>query len=252
MNHQHQAYNNQAVRNIVIAGGRGAIASAFIDYYLNQDSTNVHVLSRASAPAGRTHEKNLHYYQVDYMHEPTLARAVSGILAEGAPERVIVTSGLLHSEDIQPEKSLRDISSQNLQTLYFVNAVIPGLIAKHLIRHLHRQKRTVFAALSARVSSMSDNFLGGWYGYRASKAALNMLLKTASIEAARTHKQAVVVGLHPGTVDSTLSKPFQRNIPDRQLFSPAFSVEKLVAVMEQLHPEDSGKLFAWDGSEIPY
>jgi NAD(P)-dependent dehydrogenase (short-subunit alcohol dehydrogenase family) len=115
---------------------------------------------------------------------------------------------------------------------------------------LRKDRPSVFAALSARVSSISDNRLGGWHSYRASKAALNMIIKGAAIETARTHKKAAVVGLHPGTVDSALSKPFQARVPEGKLFSPEFSAEALINVVENLQAKDTGKLFAWDGQEI--
>ena len=109
---------------------------------------------------------------------------------------------------------------------------------------------SVFAALSARVGSISDNILGGWYAYRSSKAALNMIIKNAAIEISRSNKQAIVVGMHPGTVDSHLSKPFQSRVPKHQLFTPEYAAEKLLHVMTALMPSDSGKCFAWDGKEI--
>ena len=109
----------------------------------------------------------------------------------------------------------------------------------------------MFAALSARVGSIEDNRLGGWHSYRASKAALNMFIKCMAIEQSRTNKHSIVAGLHPGTVDSRLSKPFQRNVPAGGLFTPADAADKLFTVLEGLSPEDSGGVFAWDGSRIP-
>ena len=110
--------------------------------------------------------------------------------------------------------------------------------------------RAVFAAVSARAGSNSDNVMGGWYAYRAAKAALNMTLKNASIEIGRRYKHAVVVGLYPGTVDSDLSKPFQRGVPEGKLFTPEFSVEMMLGVVDDLTPEHSGKCFDWDGEEV--
>jgi NAD(P)-dependent dehydrogenase (short-subunit alcohol dehydrogenase family) len=114
-----------------------------------------------------------------------------------------------------------------------------------------REQRAVFAALSARVGSISDNRLGGWHSYRASKAALNMLLRNLAVELGRSHPQAVVAGLHPGTVDTGLSRPFQKGVADGKLFAPAYSAERLLAVLDGLTPADSGGVFAWDGARIP-
>ncbi|MDC0037014.1 short-chain dehydrogenase, partial [bacterium] len=125
-------------------------------------------------------------------------------------------------------------------------------IAKHCLNKLDKTKPSIFAALSARVGSIEDNKLGGWYAYRMSKTALNMFIKTASIEIKRQNPNAIVVGLHPGTVDSPLSKPFQKNIKPEKLFTPEFSANKLIQVMHSLNINDSGKIFAWDGKQIPY
>jgi NAD(P)-dependent dehydrogenase (short-subunit alcohol dehydrogenase family) len=115
---------------------------------------------------------------------------------------------------------------------------------------LNKKKRSIFTALSARVGSISDNQLGGWYSYRASKSALNMILKNAAIETNRSNKKAIIVGLHPGTVESNLSDPFKKNVPEGKLFTPDYSAQKLLAVLSSLTIEQSGKCFAWDGKEI--
>ena len=125
-------------------------------------------------------------------------------------------------------------------------------MAKHFIPLLRKQQKSVLAALSARVGSISDNNLGGWYSYRASKSALNMLLKTTSIEVARRNKTASVIGLHPGTVDTGLSKPFQANVKPEKLFTPEFAAECILKNIDKATAETSGSVFAWDGSPIPY
>lgn len=124
------------------------------------------------------------------------------------------------------------------------------MVAKHFLPKLAKDQRAVFAALSARVGSISDNQLGGWYSYRASKAALNMIIKNLSIEMKMRYKQAIIVGLHPGTVDSRLSKPFQANVPAGKLFTADYAVAKMLEVINTLTPENSGKYYAWDGKEI--
>ena len=149
-----------------------------------------------------------------------------------------------------PEKSLRELSLEKFQRLFLVNTIIPALIAKHFCPYLNKETPSVFAALSARVGSISDNQLGGWYSYRSSKAALNMIIKNTAIEINRTNKQAIIVGIHPGTVNSNLSKPFQKNVPKEKLFSPNFAAEKIYQVITQLSSQSSGKCFAWDNTEI--
>jgi NAD(P)-dependent dehydrogenase (short-subunit alcohol dehydrogenase family) len=186
----------------------------------------------------------------DLEDEASLAAAAAE-LKEGAPiRRIIVATGLLHAEGVSPERSNAALDAAQLLRLYAVNAVGPALIAKHFLPLLPRDEPSVFAALSARVGSISDNRLGGWHSYRASKAALNMLIQTMAIELKRTRPQAILVGLHPGTVDTALSKPFQRGVPEGRLFTPDESAERLLTVMDGLGPEDSGGVFAWDGTHI--
>ena len=134
--------------------------------------------------------------------------------------------------------------------LFAVNTIGPALIAKHALPLLPKTGKSVFAALSARVGSISDNGLGGWHSYRASKAALNMLLKNFAIELKFKRKEAVCIGLHPGTVDTGLSQPFQKNVADGKLFTPAYSAARLLSVIDGAAPADSGKCFAWDGAEV--
>lgn len=164
--------------------------------------------------------------------------------------RVIVATGILHDEAGGPERSLRDLDAGRLAHLFAINTIGPALVLKHFAPLLARDAPSAIACISARVGSISDNRLGGWYGYRASKAALNQIVRTAAIELARSHRQAVCVALHPGTVDTGLSKPFQRGVPPEKLFAPAYSAERLLAVLDGLTPAQSGRIFAWDGAEI--
>ncbi len=183
--------------------------------------------------------------------EATIAGAVAQV---AAPLRlVIVATGLLHDEGrgIVPEKSLRALDPAAMAEVLAANTIGPALIAKHCLPRLPRGQRAMFAALSARVGSLGDNRLGGWHSYRASKAALNMLVRNFAIELARSHPQAVVAALHPGTVDSSLSAPFQRGVAPGQLFSPDQSAGHLLAVLDALSPADSGGHFTWDGTRIP-
>ncbi|MFN3232999.1 MAG: SDR family NAD(P)-dependent oxidoreductase [Alphaproteobacteria bacterium] len=164
---------------------------------------------------------------------------------------VIVATGILHDGDLQPEKSWRQLDAQALAQIFEINTIGPALAAKHFLPKLDRDRRSAFAALSARVGSISDNRLGGWYGYRASKAALNMILKSAAIELARRNTQGLCIGLHPGTVDTGLSEPFQRGVPEEKLFSPERAASQLLDVIAARSPDDSGEVFAWDGTKVP-
>ena len=166
------------------------------------------------------------------------------------PRRFQVPAGLLHEAGRGPEKSLAELDPEWLLRNFAVNAVGPAIVAKHFLPLLPPDRRAVFALLSARVGSIGDNKLGGWYGYRASKAALNMFVRTASIELARTRPRAIVVGLHPGTVDTGLSKPFQRNVQPGKLFTPATSAAHLLDVIDGLKRPDSGNCLDWSGETI--
>ena len=226
-------------QNIVILGAAGAIGSAFTNL-LSQKYPNASLFAFS-----RNGE-----YNIDYSSEDSIAEAAELAAKEKSLDLVIVANGILHEETLIPEKSLRDLSAEKFHRVFEVNTITPALIAKYFLPKLNKEKLSVFSALSARVGSISDNQLGGWYAYRASKAALNMIIKNAAIEVSRRNKQAIIVGLHPGTVDSDLSKPFQGNVADGQLFTPEYSAEKLLAVLENLSVEQTGKCFAWDGKDI--
>jgi NAD(P)-dependent dehydrogenase (short-subunit alcohol dehydrogenase family) len=179
--------------------------------------------------------------------EDDIARAVAEI-PQGLPiDWVLVATGWLHDAQRQPEKTFRALDADHLLRAYRVNAVGPALLVKQLLQQLPAAKSARFGLLSARVGSVSDNRLGGWHSYRASKAALNMLVKNYAIELGRRSDRFIIVGLQPGTTDTALSAPFQRNVPAAQLQTPAFTAQRLVAVMERLQPADSGQLFDFDG-----
>jgi NAD(P)-dependent dehydrogenase (short-subunit alcohol dehydrogenase family) len=187
---------------------------------------------------------------IDLQDEASIAGAASALAEYGPLDLILVASGLLHSERIAPEKSYRQLSAASLDRYFAVNATGPALVAKHFLPLLRRDRPAVFSALSARVGSIGDNRLGGWYGYRASKAALNMIVKTLAIELARTHDKAVCVALHPGTVATDLSAPFRRGVPADRLFTADTAARHLLNVIHSLRPSDSGGIFAWDGAEI--
>ena len=226
-------------QNIAIIGALSAIGSAFTKLLSDTFAdANLYAFSR-----------NTEHY-IDYNSEDSIAKAAETAAKDHPLDLIIVANGILHDGDITPEKSLGELSAEKFRRIFEVNTIIPALIAKHFLPKINREKPSRFAALSARVGSISDNRLGGWYAYRSSKAALNMIIKNSAIEIGRRNKQAIIVGLHPGTVDSDLSKPFQGNVPDGHLFTPEYSAQQLLNVLENLTPEHTGKCFAWDGQEI--
>ena len=235
--------------NVCVIGASGAIGAAFTKQFLTSDKVNkLYAFSRSDLEIN--HEK-LIKNNIDIKTESSIQNASTQV--KDALDIIIIATGFLHNNDnIQPEKSLRNLDIHGMQESYLINTIGPALIGKHFIPLLPRNKKSVFAAVSARVSSISDNRLGGWYSYRCAKSALNMFIKTASVEAARKFKQAAIIGLHPGTVDSKLSAPFKKNVAEGKLFTPEFSVSKLMNVIDMTGPEETGKLFAWDGQEIPY
>ncbi len=185
---------------------------------------------------------------VDATIEADIAAAAQAL--SDSLDMVFVTTGMLHDDHQRPERSMRELDAVQLARSFAINTIAPAVVAKHVLPRLPRDRRAVFAVLGARVGSIGDNRTGGWHGYRASKAALVMLVKTLSIELKRTHPQAICVALHPGTVDTAMSKPFQGNVEPEKLFTPDFSAERLIAVADGLTPEDSGGHFAWDGARI--
>jgi NAD(P)-dependent dehydrogenase (short-subunit alcohol dehydrogenase family) len=167
---------------------------------------------------------------------------------------ILNCAGVLHdaSRALRPEKRLADVTAAALARAFAVNASGPLLVARHFEPLLAHGERAVFASLSARVGSIGDNRLGGWYAYRASKAAQNMFTRTLAIEWARSRRNVICVALHPGTTDTELSRPFQANVPAGKLFDVDHAVARLLAVIDGLRAEDSGGFFAYDGSPVPW
>ena len=226
-------------RRAVVIGASGGIGAA-LAAALTAQGSEVYRVARSGAGS----------IPLDLTDDDSIAAAAATIGADGPVDLVIVATGLLQSADVKPEKRWRDLDPGILAQYFAINAIGPALVAKHFLPLLAPDRRAVFAALSARVGSIADNRLGGWYGYRASKTALNMLVKTLSIELARSRPEAVCVSLHPGTVDTGLSRPFQRGVPPDRLFTPQVSAQHLLAVLDRLGPDDSGSCFAWDGLRI--
>ena len=184
---------------------------------------------------------------VDPTDEASIARAAASI---EMLDLAIVTTGMLHDTQQSPERALKELDPAALARSFAINSIAPAIVAKHLIPKMPRDRRAVFAVLGARVGSIGDNRTGGWHGYRASKAALVMLVKTIAVETARSRPQAIIVSLHPGTVDTGMSKPFQANVAPESLFTPDVAAGHLLRVIDELTSADSGGHFAWDGTRI--
>jgi NAD(P)-dependent dehydrogenase (short-subunit alcohol dehydrogenase family) len=222
----------------IVIGSSGAIGSA-LKAALEHGGVAVTGMSRSNGA-----------HSIDITDERSIEAAAERVRDRAPFSAIYVATGLLHDSEVRPEKALKDLDQESLTRLFAVNAVGPALVAKHFVPLLPRHGRCIFAALSARVGSIGDNRLGGWYGYRASKAALNMIIKTLAIEVARTRPDAICVGLHPGTVDSGLSRPFQRNVPSERLLSPNEAATHLLTVVDNLTPAETGRCFGWDGLAI--
>ena len=228
-------------------GASGGIGRALTTALVAQGRyARVHALSRS----GTAGVEGALSGRADVTDEASLAAAAGAI--EEPLELVIVASGRLQGEGVSPERSLADLNLDALTRSFQVNAIGPALAAKHFAPRLRRDRRTAFAALSARVGSIGDNRLGGWYSYRASKAALNMLMRTLAVELARTRPLAVCAALHPGTVDTALSRPFQRGVAAERLFTADHSAARLLQVLDHLAREQSGGFFAYDGEPIAF
>lgn len=232
----------------LVVGGRGGIGRALLDQL--QGDPLVEALHDWSRLNRNKPGSAVQWAEVDITDEATISAAAAAL--DGI-DLVIVATGLLHgAEGRAPEKSWRDLSAEQMIENFMVNTMGPALIAKHALPLLPRRERAVFAVLSARVGSIADNRLGGWYSYRASKAALNQMVKTLSIELARGRSEAICIGLHPGTVDTKLSRPFQSNVAPEKLFEAGLAARQLLSVINGLTPKDTGGVFAWDGQRIPY
>lgn len=221
----------------LVIGAGGAIGSAFVQA-LSADARcgGVVGLGRNSEPA------------VDFNREQSVAEAADAMRSRAPFQLVIVSSGVLHSATATPEKRLADLRLATMQEVFGINTFGPALALRHFAPLLDRQ-RSLMAVLSAKVGSIEDNRLGGWYSYRASKAALNMMLRTAAIEVRRTHPGAVLVALHPGTVKSPLSRPFRGEDIGRD---PSQAVASMLQSLDSLTATDSGGFIAYDGQRLPW
>ena len=249
---------NDDIRNILITGGSGGIGLAVTRQLLDKGhrlfvTTRDANSERAArlAELQHAHTQQLQILEMDIGQEPDIQSVCEHLQTScDGLHLVFNCSGLLHDAAMQPEKRLEDLTQDRLQRSFLINSIGPMLLARYALPLLKHDETSVFANMSARVGSISDNRIGGWYGYRAAKAAQNMATKTIAIELKRRSRNTIVVGLHPGTVDTDLSRPFQSSVKPGQLKTPMQAAAHLLQVIDGLSADDSGKVFAWDGTEI--
>jgi NAD(P)-dependent dehydrogenase (short-subunit alcohol dehydrogenase family) len=255
-------WHEQEPRTVVVQGASRGVGLALAEALL-EDPGVAQVVALARGAVGSTglrdlaarHGDRLLSLSMDVTREEDIAAVAARLEAASSPVHGLFNvSGLLHdpATGMGPEKRLEHLDPAHAQRAFAVHALGPALMVKHLLPALRRAPRSVVANLSARVGSIGDNRLGGWYSYRATKAAQNQMTRTLSVELARRSPGTVVVALHPGTVETDLSAPFRGGVAAERLFTPAMSAGHLLAVVRGLTPSDSGRFLAWDGAEIPW
>jgi NAD(P)-dependent dehydrogenase (short-subunit alcohol dehydrogenase family) len=239
---------------VLVVGASGGIGRAVVDHYLADSQIELVIAVSRSQQAAQfeTYGGRLRWQVCDYSEG-----SIAEVLQAADPvrqriTRVIICNGILHCDTIAPEKSLLSLTAAAMSQVLHSNTVVPALWLAALLKALRGGSTCSIAVLSARIGSISDNRLGGWYSYRASKAALNMVLKSAAIEYALKVPQVKLIAFHPGTTDTELSKPFQRGVAPDKLFAPAFVATKLAALLDELEPDKELSYLAWDGTSIEW
>lgn len=222
------------LKKTLIIGSNGTIGNALLGQL--SECTQVYTLSRQDT---------------DYT-EGDLKKHAAKFKSIGPFSAIICCIGSLHNDQVSPEKRLSQISVSGLEEYFRINTILPALCLKYFVGLLDKKEPSQFVFLSAMVGSINDNKLGGWYGYRSSKAALNMIVKTASIEVSRTNKMACLAVVHPGTTQGALSKPFAGGVSKDKYYTPKQSAERIWFLTQGLKPNQSGSFFNWDGSELPW
>ena len=235
-----------------IVGGGGGIGLGFVKKLVSLDSfSSIHATWHSNRP--ELDDDRLSWSRVNVKEEDSIRKFSEQVSGQTKKLDLLIYSvGKLHDQELAPEKTVRQVSMQGLQEIFTVNTFGAALVAKHFYRLLKNKDPAVFAAVSAKVGSISDNRLGGWYSYRASKAALNMVMKNVALEFAHSSPQTTILSLHPGTTDTRLSQPFQKNVPEGKLFPVEKTVNYLWENICKATPAQSGSLLSWDGTEIPF
>jgi|TARA_B110000902_G_scaffold49148_1_gene56032 NAD(P)-dependent dehydrogenase (short-subunit alcohol dehydrogenase family) len=232
--------------NIIIAGSTGAIGGEFTELYAN--NSNVEKIIALSRKPTNTNHNKIQSVEIDYYNEATF-KNLDEISQLDSISKIIIATGILHTDQIRPEKSIDSIAGEDMRKVFQVNVFGPILLVKKLLPLIKKSKGVKIVFLTARVGSISDNVLGGWHSYRSSKSALNMMIKNLAIELKRLNKEHVVIGIHPGTVKSHLSEPFLRHVK-HDIFNPKESVDLMTQVISKVSQTDSGKCFDFSGKVI--
>lgn len=232
--------------NIIIAGSSGSIGGEFTKQYT--DDPNVEKVVTLSRNVNNHNHKKIQSIKIDYNNAESF-KNLDEISQLDSISKIIIATGILHTDEIKPEKSIDSIDDESMKRVFQVNVFGPILLVKKLLPLIKKSKGVKVVFLTARVGSVSGNELGGWHSYRSSKSALNMMIKNLSIELKRLNKEHVVIGIHPGTVKSHLSEPFLRHVK-HDIFSPKESVDLMTQVVNKVTQKDSGKCFDFSGKVI--
>ncbi|HSG92143.1 MAG TPA: SDR family NAD(P)-dependent oxidoreductase [Methylotenera sp.] len=235
----------------IIIGGSGAIASALRQALLSDDDCQqIWLFSRSQPPAALP--AKIRWQTVEYK-QSAIQTALADCLPDSVPvQKVFICNGRLHDGELKPEKRLEQFNAEDCQAIMHSNSIVPMLWVQALLTYLKQPEPCQLVAFSARVGSIGDNHLGGWYSYRASKAALNMFLKTAAVEYQRRAPNVSLVAFHPGTTDTPLSKPYNKNVPADKLLPPALVAEKLLTILADLPAVKTLRFIDWQGKSIDW
>ncbi|WP_404367692.1 SDR family NAD(P)-dependent oxidoreductase [Marinobacter sp.] len=244
------------MRNIVLAGATGGIGRAIAEKLLESDDIRVWGLCRAPEDEKSwlgEHEGRLHLGAWDASEPAHFRKNLDDLLPEGIQmDGLIYATGLLHGEGLKPEKRLEDLDPENLSHAFSVNAIAFPMLVQALLPWLEHNDPKRFMAISAKVGSLEDNRMGGWYAYRASKAALNMFVRNLSIELPRRMKKVCCVAVHPGTTLTALSEPFKQSLEQLNVHKPADTAGNMVTIFDNLTEKDNGRFVDWDGGDLPW
>lgn len=239
---------NKIPKSVLIVGGSGGIGSALVNHLLEQDDA-INIAATVHRGEVPTRAANLTWYNVDVTNDEDVKNLASNF---DRLDWLINSVGVLQIDNYRPEKSIAAVQKDYMMHCMEMNALPSLLLARHFNSSLKRSDAPLFAAVSARVGSIEENYLGGWYSYRMSKAALNMALKTLSIEWQRTHPHGCVAALHPGTNRTRLSEPFLAKVKESAILQPAHTASLLYSLLLSLDPQQSGQFWTWEGDKLPW